>query len=467
MMFPAVERAAKVLFRGKFARLAPNEVDGFIRPVLDQKYASNQPAIDAGLRLLAGMKEGINAAQPYRNGQEQQEPAELPSDFVIAHLSAGATYLWWMIELCSTYGQGIMCRRLFRKTIQAIIRGLLDIPAFQITRIPIGVWQPVTVLATLSGLSFVLFCSSRARIAVIVRSPLVDPQSANPAEKRMSDEQCSRSDLKKLPPVRPETLAVTHLEMIRDNQVLYPATGFLYRHGQTLALVSCWHVFTGINPNTKKVRGYPNKVRFHINVWDRATETLEFKPIELELAKKDNVTWWQHPYEGCKIDIAVLPLNERLGQIDNRIENIRAIPAQLAIKNDAEGKPYATYAYPWIGSEVFILGYPRGLMRQGIFPIWKRGSIASEPMVDIMDGPIILVDALTREGMSGAAVLYFGTDLVTMEGPEQMPPSQHPWLVGVYAGREGVTREEVDMALGRIWKRHFLDEIFYHRKPGD
>jgi hypothetical protein len=70
------------------------------------RYAGNQPAIDASKQLLAGMKAWINAAQPYRHGQEQQEPAEPPIDFVIAHLSAGATYLRWMIELCSDQGTG-------------------------------------------------------------------------------------------------------------------------------------------------------------------------------------------------------------------------------------------------------------------------------------------------------------------------------------------------------------------------
>jgi len=100
MMFPAVETAAKVLFPGAFARLMPNEVDRYLAPRLREKYGGNQPAIDAGLRLLASMKEWINAAQPYRHGQEQQEVAEPPFDFVIAHLSSGAAYLRWMIELC-------------------------------------------------------------------------------------------------------------------------------------------------------------------------------------------------------------------------------------------------------------------------------------------------------------------------------------------------------------------------------
>ena len=33
-------------------------------------------------------------------------------------------------------------------------------------------------------------------------------------------------------------------------------------------------------------------------------------------------------------------------------------------------------------------------------------------------------------------------------------------LVGVYAGREGVTFEENSMALGRVWKIEVLESIF-------
>jgi hypothetical protein len=99
MMFPAVEVAAKVLHPGGMARLMPNEVRSFILPRLQQKYAGNAPALAAGAQLLEGFKAWIIASQPYRHGQEVQEPAEPPADFVVAHLSAGATYLRWLIEL--------------------------------------------------------------------------------------------------------------------------------------------------------------------------------------------------------------------------------------------------------------------------------------------------------------------------------------------------------------------------------
>jgi hypothetical protein len=78
----------------------PNEVDKHLKPKLEQRYTGNEAAIAAGRLLLEGLGNWIKATQPYRHGQEQQEPAEPPKDFVVAHLSAGATYLRWMIELC-------------------------------------------------------------------------------------------------------------------------------------------------------------------------------------------------------------------------------------------------------------------------------------------------------------------------------------------------------------------------------
>lgn len=99
-MFPAVETAAKVLFPGMMARLMPNEIDRYFIPKLRDVYIGNQPAIDAGIRLLHGMKDWINAAQPYRHGQEIEEPAEPPTNFVEAFLSQGASYLRWIVELC-------------------------------------------------------------------------------------------------------------------------------------------------------------------------------------------------------------------------------------------------------------------------------------------------------------------------------------------------------------------------------
>lgn len=99
MMFPAVETAVKVLFPGRVTRLEVTEVDRQLVPAMVTKYTGNQPAIDAGRRLLDGFKDWIIASHPYRHGQEIQEATDLPRDLVVAHLSAGATYLRWTIEI--------------------------------------------------------------------------------------------------------------------------------------------------------------------------------------------------------------------------------------------------------------------------------------------------------------------------------------------------------------------------------
>jgi hypothetical protein len=98
-MFPAMETAAKVLCPGAMARLMPNEVDRHFLPKLRQVYAGNQPAIDAGKQLLNGLKDWIIASQLCRHGQEVEEPADPPIEFVVAFLSGGAVYLRWLVEL--------------------------------------------------------------------------------------------------------------------------------------------------------------------------------------------------------------------------------------------------------------------------------------------------------------------------------------------------------------------------------
>jgi hypothetical protein len=57
-----------------------------------------------------------------------------------------------------------------------------------------------------------------------------------------------------------------------------------------------------------------------------------------------------------------------------------------------------------IGMDVFILGYPFGAAPPA-FPVWKRGSIASEPDLVRLTTGYYLVDTASRPGMSGAPVI--------------------------------------------------------------
>ncbi len=99
MMFPAVEVAAKVLFPGRLSRLMANDIDAQLKPCIKRKYGANEPAHDAGMQLLESFKRWIVASQPYRHGQEVKEAIDPPQELVVLHLSTGAAFLRWMIEL--------------------------------------------------------------------------------------------------------------------------------------------------------------------------------------------------------------------------------------------------------------------------------------------------------------------------------------------------------------------------------
>jgi hypothetical protein len=279
---------------------------------------------------------------------------------------------------------------------------------------------------------------------------------------------------------RLESFAVSKLDLFFHDVPLGYGTGFLYRFGETLGLVSNWHVFSGSNPLTRKrvdTRGYyPNRVEFHINLFNREEGTVVVRGEDLPLVADGQSLWWQHEdYGGAGserriVDIGVLPLNSLLPDFAGIQESIISLPAQVLVALAKDGRGlYAEEGYARVAAEVFILGYPQGLTKQGVLPVWKRGSIASEPLFNALDNdPVILVDAVTRGGMSGAPTLYFGDEITNDRGVVHATYTGHekrsdqPWLIGVYSGREGVTPDEVALALGRVWRKPLLDEIFAH-----
>jgi hypothetical protein len=283
--------------------------------------------------------------------------------------------------------------------------------------------------------------------------------------------------------LHPASCGVTRMEMFFHDISLGCATGFLFSFGQSLALVSNWHVFSGRHPETgittHSTSCTPNRVEFHISVasYDKQNISIEFRPMDLPILRDGQAAWWQHrgyldpAGQPRRVDIGVLPLEDVIEDFAEIKKLIQSFGAQVLVKTADSPKDW-TYQQGTarVASEVFILGYPLGLANQGVLPIWKRGSLASEPLYDIEGNiPIIYVDALTRHGMSGSPVLFFGPEIIDEVGipsPQTRRPHDHPWLIGVYAGRRVATADEIEMALGRVWKRRLLDEIFFQRVPG-
>jgi hypothetical protein len=237
-----------------------------------------------------------------------------------------------------------------------------------------------------------------------------------------------------------------YLEAFSGNTSLATATGFTWEEQGQAYLITNWHVLSGRRPDNGQPvdpnAAVPDRIEVHLHV---ASYRLAWRNHSIALKDADGrPLWLEHPQHGRRVDVAVLPF---------------ACPPELrhfpinAVKFD-DIRPEVTH-------DVFVLGFPLGITSGGRLPIWKRGSIASEPDVNLYGLPQLLIDTATREGMSGAPVIAQFTGYYSA-----VPgvPSMSDWvgsgwsLLGVYSGRyEG--RDPLDAQLGIVWKKAALLEI--------
>lgn len=170
--------------------------------------------------------------------------------------------------------------------------------------------------------------------------------------------------------------------------------------------------------------------------------------VPLGDALEGTATWLQHPDEGQAIDIGVLPLpSDEVGN------------AKDLLDKDAHDE----HMFLDLGGEVFLPGYPRGLVSAGGLPIWKRASLASSLEFGEGINRFFYVDTATREGMSGAPCLALSNWQHYHRDPETLKMSvvRRPlsWrLLGVYSGRLD-PGDSFEAQIGIVWRETLLFEV--------
>lgn len=108
--------------------------------------------------------------------------------------------------------------------------------------------------------------------------------------------------------------------------------------------------------------------------------------------------------------------------------------------------------------EVFILGYPFKIELPA-YPVWKRGSIASEPSLVGYVNDYMLVDTASRPGMSGAPVIRQSmTNHMDQPGVVALLDRPLTRFIGVYSGRLP-TDHPHEAQIGLVWDGSLIDEI--------
>lgn len=208
-------------------------------------------------------------------------------------------------------------------------------------------------------------------------------------------------------------------------------TGFIWRHASQCYLISARHIFSGTEPFSDKLIS-PNKyvpkiISCYISVMFNGS-LHRLKIPKLELYEDDQPLWKQDlEFEILRTDIAALPIKIEL---DQGVEI-------LALNDDANlNKPI----YTQVGMECVLLGYPTINVTDFATPVWRKGIIASEPLLPIDNKPMFLLDASTTHGFSGAPVLrrQWGALPKRLENGQfevDIKSILATQLVGVYAGR--------------------------------
>lgn len=247
-----------------------------------------------------------------------------------------------------------------------------------------------------------------------------------------------------MPTIDQYSVATVPITMLFQTTELASGTAFIWVSGEQHFLVTNWHNVSGKDPRTGKhlSKTLAEPDRF-MGLWNSKGQL--GSKFQYEVRVRDDEgrpMWWVHPKYGNRVDVIALPI----------------IPVTDADMHPINMMPNTKEMRVAIGYDVFVLGYPFGIGSSAL-PIWKRGSIASEPELIAANDPHILIDTASRPGMSGSPVILRKWDGYSdNNGNTYMGAGDATRLIGVYSGRLS-TADPNDAQLGLVWPTFLLEEI--------
>lgn len=253
-----------------------------------------------------------------------------------------------------------------------------------------------------------------------------------------------------------------------EESVLSTATGFLLNKNKRTFLITNKHVVTGKNIFTNKCLDEHGRIPIFLRVYlyneikkNNVIEYLFANEYIISLYKDDepivkNRLWLEHLNYGGKVDIAAIDITDYCKSRCNTILEIKGDECKVTMA-EFDFDKHVNYNFNFkVTDDVYIVGFPFSYMStssDGYFPIWTKGTIASEynkkliiPLEALYKEeeyhkiPAFLVDAKTKKGQSGSPVIANIKDNTV--------------LLGIYSGR---TNDNSD--LGYVWKIELIDEI--------
>lgn len=266
--------------------------------------------------------------------------------------------------------------------------------------------------------------------------------------------------IKRDPEIHPLSTTSVMLEMRRREGVLAKGTGWFWRQNSGIALVSAWHNFSGLHHTERtmlsKLSEIPDSV--YVRFMTKGNQTFQDHLFPLYIDDDRLLPRWHvHPVCGNYFDMSFLPLAVDGG-------DVHCINDFISIGAD---KPRPM-------QDVFAVGYPLGVNMMSLFPLWKRGTVASDVDLAVEGHPKFLVDMPGRSGLSGAPVFRSRNGLAVGTNDDGSPIRVENTVefIGLYSGRSAGQLPSVEQArestdLGFVWHAEVVMEMLEHGVPDE
>lgn len=205
----------------------------------------------------------------------------------------------------------------------------------------------------------------------------------------------------------------SHISLSFGDTKLAHGTGFFYSRNDRVYFVTALHNFTGTEwrtgRNLSRTAGRPDRFKVSIPLEiQRDGDKLFTRAIYQIMLHIDGQPIWQiHPLHGADVDVAVLDMTTVSGIPDvypdtdgfSEMQELfgdgisHAAATKFSFADEPLRVPFVNKKimyYPDVRQDVFVVGYPLDFAGEADFPIWKRGSVASEPIEDYKGLPFFL-----------------------------------------------------------------------------
>lgn len=244
------------------------------------------------------------------------------------------------------------------------------------------------------------------------------------------------------------SLASVIIQAKKGEKELWYGTGFFIKVKSTNYLITNNHVVGGKchTDDFKRRRNNDGKKDtlpdvISVRIFDKNLGAFKFESLGLDDVK-GNLLYTKF-YENEKdentlLDVVAIP-----------IKGLNSIHGNVTVNGYDSTSIGGIQLYN--SQQLFVVGYPE--KTDNFYPIWKSGTIASEPNFIYVGNSTFYIDATTRGGMSGSPVVFRDNKILRADGNLDFLSGLVTKLIGIYSAQNYNSELGVVTRIETIYKK--------------